>query len=35
VPLVTLREAVRVGLLSELGVSRAIIEEVRDWVANA
>jgi hypothetical protein len=35
VPLVTLREAVRVGLLSELGVSRAVIEEVRDWVANA
>ena len=35
VPLVTLREAVRVGLLAELGVSRPIIEEVRDWVAAA
>ena len=35
VPLVTLREAVRVGLLAELGVSRSVIDEVRDWVAAA
>ncbi|MBO0683147.1 MAG: hypothetical protein J2P45_08335 [Candidatus Dormibacteraeota bacterium] len=35
VPLLPLREAVRVGLLAELGVSRPVIDEVKEWAEGA
>lgn len=35
VPLLPLREAVRVGLLAELGVSQPVIDEVKEWADGA